>query len=88
MKTGGLIRLKFFASIREFTGVSEERLALPDLPTVASVRLVLAARGDVWARCLGPSAVVRAAVNQEIVQDDHLLVAGDELAFFPPVTGG
>ncbi|MEY3669216.1 MAG: molybdopterin synthase sulfur carrier subunit [Pseudomonadota bacterium] len=88
MQTDGLIRLKFFASIREWTGVAEERLPISEQSTVAQVRAVLASRGEVWEKCLGPSAVVRAAVNQEVVQDDHVLAPGDEVAFFPPVTGG
>lgn len=88
MQTDGLIRLKFFASIREWTGVAEERLPISEHSTVAQVRAILASRGEVWEKCLGPSAVVRAAVNQEVVQDDHVLAPGDEVAFFPPVTGG
>jgi molybdopterin synthase sulfur carrier subunit len=84
----GFVRVKFFASIREFTGVAEDRLPISDTCTVAEVRAMLAARGDVWEKCLGPSAVVRAAVNQEVVSDAHAVLQGDELAFFPPVTGG
>lgn len=82
------VRVKFFASIREFTGVSEDLIPIPEPCTVADVRAVLAARGEIWDRCLGPAAVVRAAVNQQIVPDDHAVAVGDEVAFFPPVTGG
>lgn len=88
MKNAGTVRVKFFASIREFTGVAEDLIAIPEPCTVADVRAVLAARGEIWDRCLGPTAVVRAAVNQEIVPDDHAVSVGDEIAFFPPVTGG
>jgi len=84
----GFVRVKFFASIREFTGVAEDRLPISDACTVAQLRATLAARGEIWERCLGPAAVVRAAVNQEIVPDDHAVSVGDEVAFFPPVTGG
>ena len=88
MANTGSVRVKFFASIREFTGVAEDRLPISDQCTVADVRATLAARGEIWERCLGPAAVVRAAVNQEIVPDDHAVAVGDEVAFFPPVTGG
>jgi molybdopterin synthase sulfur carrier subunit len=88
MATSGFVRVKFFASIREFTGLAEDRLLITEACTVADVRTTLAARGPIWDKCLGSSAVVRAAVNQDIVQDDHIVIPGDELAFFPPVTGG
>jgi molybdopterin synthase sulfur carrier subunit len=88
IQNAGFVRVKFFASIREFTGVEEDRLPISDASTVAELRALLASRGDVWEKCLGPSAVVRAAVNQEIVSDDHAVAVGDEVAFFPPVTGG
>ena len=88
MTNAGFVRVKFFASIREFTGVAEDRLPISETCTVAEVRTLLASRGEVWEKCLGPSAVVRAAVNQEIVPDDHVVAVGDEVAFFPPVTGG
>lgn len=88
MTNAGFVRVKFFASIREFTGVAEDRVPISDATTVAEVRAMLAARGDIWEKCLGTSAVVRAAVNQEVVSDEQAVLPGDELAFFPPVTGG
>lgn len=73
------IRIRYFASVRERLGRSEELMALDRGITVA----------DVWGRVGGAlSGTVLAAVNQEFVPFSHPLRDGDELAFFPPVTGG
>ncbi|OIV46910.1 molybdopterin synthase sulfur carrier subunit, partial [Sodalis sp. TME1] len=75
-----------FAQIRELTGV--ERLTLEaGFPTVEALRQALARRGDRWALALEPGKLL-AAVNQALEPADHPLGAGDEVAFFPPVTGG
>lgn len=63
-------------------------LALPaHYPTVESLRQALCTRGDRWALGLEPGKLLM-AVNQSLVAADHPLRAGDEVAFFPPVTGG
>jgi molybdopterin synthase sulfur carrier subunit len=56
--------------------------------TVAGVRDHLRARGGAWANVFAPNKPVRAAVNQDMVQPAAAIKAGDEIAFFPPVTGG
>lgn len=62
-------------------------LSMPaDYPTVEALRQALCARGDRWALAL-ESGKLLAAVNQSLVAADHPLRAGDEVAFFPPVTG-
>ncbi len=81
------IRLKLFASLRELAGHAEEQLALSGPHSVGSVRALLAARGDRW-QALLDCARVRAALNQQLASEHALLSEGDELAFFPPVTGG
>ena len=69
-------------------GSAELRLPLGDRPqTVGDVRRQLSERGEVWAKALGEDNLI-AAVNQVVVTDDPALKDGDELAFFPPVTGG
>jgi molybdopterin synthase sulfur carrier subunit len=49
---------------------------------------VLAKRSEVWQKMLLGSLKVRGAINHELVDDQALIVDGDEVAFFPPVTGG
>lgn len=73
------IRVRYFASVRERLGRSEELMALEAGLTVAAVWQ------RVGAALTGP---VLAAVNQEFVPFSRPLRDGDELAFFPPVTGG
>ena len=83
------IRLLFFASLRERLGSSAEELdAPPTVTTVGSLREHLRARGGVWADVFAPTRAVRAAVNQAMAQPGAPIKAGDEVAFFPPVTGG
>ena len=83
------ITLRFFASVRETLGTSQEALALPaGLATVGEVRQFLVARGGVWAQALGESRALRMACNQVMCSADTALPEGCEVAFFPPVTGG
>ena len=82
------IELKFFASIREQVGLATQVFELSGPCPVSVIRAELAARGGAWDRALGLQQRVLAAVNQEVVDDETLVQPGDELAFFPPVTGG
>lgn len=83
-----MIQILFFASIRETLGVSREKLELPaGVSTVAALRDHLVARGSVW-ETLGSHPNLRVAVNQAMVGLDSPVLDGDEVAFFPPVTGG
>ena len=54
----------------------------------ASLREHLRERGGAWANAFVPTRNVRAAINQEMARVDASIKAGDEIAFFPPVTGG
>ena len=81
------VRLRFFASLREKLGEGEA-LTLADASTVAAAREALRARGGVHAEVLAPGRAVRSALNQKMCAESTLLADGDELAFFPPVTGG
>lgn len=84
-----VVEVKFFARIREQLGV--DNLSLPlagDNVTLGAFRAeLIASKGQVWAQVLLADNVVK-AVNQEVVGDEHRLADGDEVAFFPPVTGG
>ena len=83
------IQLKFFASLRESVGTSQENLILTsDIQTAGQVRELLQQRGGVWAEALAHGRAVRMALNQTMAEESTLLSEGCELAFFPPVTGG
>ena len=82
------ITVKYFASLRERVGKAQETLELPDAIAVS----------ELWARVV-PASVntshanaeddpILAAVNHDYVGREHILRDGDEVAFFPPVTGG
>ena len=84
-----MVTVLYFARLREALGKSSERIALPaTVRDVEGLRSVLVARGGEWEEELAPSRPVRAAVNQAMAHGDTQVVDGDEIAFFPPVTGG
>ena len=81
-----MIKVLFFAQVREL--VNTDSLTLDgSFENVAALRAHLAAQSDRWALALEAGNLL-AAVNQSLVAMDHPLQAGDEVAFFPPVTGG
>ncbi|MDO8177244.1 MAG: molybdopterin converting factor subunit 1 [Undibacterium sp.] len=83
------IQLRFFASVREKLGASEELIDLPDaVKTVGDVRALLIARGGIWAEVLAEGRALRMAYNLQMTNADTAIVDGAEVAFFPPVTGG
>lgn len=83
-----VIRILYFASLRERVGQEAEELVLPDgIDTVGKLREYIAARGAAW-DALAAGKTLRAAVNQHMAPADTALGEGDEVAFFPPVTGG
>ena len=83
------VRVLFFASLREQIGSGGEELELPaEVTTVGGLRAYLMARGGAWGSALGDERRLRAALNQDMVKPGAVLRAGDEVAFFPPVTGG
>jgi len=83
------LQLRFFASLREGLGLTEESIALPEeVKTIADLRNYLIQRGNPWAEVMASNKVIRCALNQEMVKDTTSLVEGAEVAFFPPVTGG
>ena len=82
------VKVLFFASLREQLGAGEEVEIPAGVATVAALRDHLKARGGAFEKALAGKALVRVAVNQEMVQPSTSIRAGDEVAFFPPVTGG
>lgn len=82
------IRLLYFARLREAFGLGQENLELPSPATLADLLKALRARGGVWSQELAAGRAFRLAVNQDIASQDVALNEGDEVAIFPPVTGG
>jgi len=83
------VKVLFFAGLREQLGSPGEEIELPaGVNTVAALRSHLRSRGEPYERVLSEKALVRAAVNQDMAPPSARIKAGDEVAFFPPVTGG
>jgi sulfur-carrier protein len=83
------VRVLYFAGLREQLGKPGEDLELSAAAsTVAELRAQLMSRGGAWQSALGQGKAVRVAVNQEMAQPTTPVKSGDEIAFFPPVTGG
>ena len=83
------VRIRYFAWLRERIGRPEESLALPaGVATVGELASWLRARDDAGLAAFTDLATVRAAVNQTFAPPATALQDGDEVAFFPPVTGG
>ncbi|MBA3903630.1 MAG: molybdopterin converting factor subunit 1 [Rhodocyclaceae bacterium] len=82
------VRILYFASLREALGQASENIALPaQVANVGQLQAHLAARGETW-EALSKTKNLRVAVNQQMAAMDAPLKDGDEVAFFPPVTGG
>ncbi len=84
-----MIKVLFFARLRE--QLDTEMLefdASPELPDIAAIIKLLKQRGSEWAEVLAEDQMVLMALNQEVADADARVKDGDEVAFFPPVTGG
>jgi sulfur-carrier protein len=83
------MKLLYFAWLRVRIGRAEESVELPaEVTTVTGLLDWLRTRGPGFAEALKDTRIVRVAVNQRYVAGDHPVKAGDEVALFPPVTGG
>jgi molybdopterin converting factor subunit 1 len=83
------MKILYFAWLRQRTGVAEEEVDPPaDVTTVGALVDWLKARSPGHAEAFANAKVVRAAVNQDFAAIDAPVARGDEVAFFPPVTGG
>ena len=85
----GSIKILYFAWLRERVGVSEEDVEPPaEIGTVGALQAWLRGRSPRHAAALVAGKTIRCAVNQEFAGPEATVRPGDEVAFFPPVTGG
>ncbi len=83
------MKLLYFAWLRTKIGTGAEEIEPPEgVADVAGLLDWLKGRGDGYADALADLSLVRVAVNQEYVALDHPVAPDDEIALFPPVTGG
>jgi molybdopterin converting factor subunit 1 len=82
------VRLLYFAWVRERIGLGEEELALDGPEPLGALLDRLAGRSQGHGAALAERGRLRAAVNQDFAGWDALVQPGDEVAIFPPVTGG
>ena len=83
------VRLLYFARLREVFATGQETPVLPEgIDTLAALLDWLRARGGAWAEELATGRAYRVAINQDLVERDAPLGDNDEIAIFPPVTGG
>ncbi len=88
-KPGAPITLLYFAWLRERIGIGEEHLALPEgVSTVSGLIEWLSASSTTHAAAFANPQTIRCAVNQDFAEASTPIAPGDEVAFFPPVTGG
>ena len=84
-----MIDILYFASLREQLSTGHEQLELTTgLTQVGDLKILLAARGEAWQRAFRDDESVLVSVNQEMAGDTTAIHDRDEIAFFPPVTGG
>jgi sulfur-carrier protein len=83
------MRILYFAWLRTKTGTASEQVSPPaEVTTVGELMEWLAGQRPGFAEALAAPGVVRAAVNQDYAEPGDPVRPGDEVAFFPPVTGG
>lgn len=83
------MKILYFAWLRQRTGIGEENVAPPAaVRDVAGLIDWLKTRGSGYAEALSDVSAIRVAVNQEFAAMDTVIAPGDEIALFPPMTGG
>ena len=84
-----MITVLYFARLKESLNYSTEEMELPEgINTIAQLKALLAKRGEAWANLFNGKQTIRAAINHMLVDNETPVKNGDEVAFFPPVTGG
>lgn len=82
-----MIKVIFFAALREQLGCGGTEVSAKCASTVAEVKDALGKKDESWQDYLANNSLL-CAVNHQMVQGDFSVKSGDEVAFFPPVTGG
>jgi molybdopterin synthase sulfur carrier subunit len=83
------ITIRYFARLREQLGVEQEAIELPDsITNITELKTFLMARGQSWHKTFTSAPSILTAVNQTMASNTQSVSNGDEVAFFPPVTGG
>ncbi|WP_444998476.1 molybdopterin converting factor subunit 1 [Aliikangiella sp. IMCC44359] len=83
------VEVLFFANFRDLLNTASITVELADESTVVDLCRVIAPKGEAWKMLFeNPSQKLKVAINQEIAEITSSLKSGDEVAFFPPVTGG
>jgi molybdopterin synthase sulfur carrier subunit len=84
-----MVKIRYFAWVRERIGKAEESLELPaSARTVADLVAWLSSRGEEYAYAFEKPGVIRAAIDKVHVKPDAAIAGAKEIAFFPPMTGG
>ena len=83
-----MIQVRYFARFREELESDGEQIDIKAVDTVESLLERLRNRGGAWGRLFAEDQRVMMAVNQELADRKTMLKDGDEVALFPPVTGG
>ncbi|MCJ8322203.1 MAG: molybdopterin converting factor subunit 1 [Colwellia sp.] len=82
-----MIKIVFFAALREQLGCSELSLDPTNILTINQLKQALIEHQPQWQTFIENNALL-SAINHDMVDGEHLIKSGDEIAFFPPVTGG
>lgn len=83
------MRIRYFAWVRERIGLEEEHVDVPSgVETIADLTAWLVARGEPYATAFEHAHIVRAAIDQVHAQPGSSIAGAQEIAFFPPMTGG
>jgi molybdopterin synthase sulfur carrier subunit len=82
-----MIKIVFFASLREQLNCAELSLPANDIKTVDDIKQLLSYKNEQWQQTFTNTSLL-SAVNHDMVDGSHVVKSGDEVAFFPPVTGG
>lgn len=82
-----MIKVLFFARLREQLSTDSLEISPIDNMTTDHIRQQLAEKNEMWAKLMKADSLL-VAVNQQITDWSHNVASGDEVAFFPPVTGG